>query len=327
VFTRFGLLARSAAAAAIVCVGLLTWGASGALADSAAVTVTNTAGQIDPVAGVPRVFAVTGNTLVPEHVYVKYRAIGGEPCAPSAESDTGTWLFGSWYTEANGNFQFQKVLTWESAGPEMFCTWIASSDEAIASPITNTITFRAPTGTVNASVDPGTPTPGQQFTVAVTGASESPAYVFARISAGGGAPCAPTYEADGGSSVINGASVNGAFSASGTTSEAQPGAYTLCVWLAPGAGTAPAIAGPQAVDFLVAQPPPPPPPCVVPSFGAHTRLASVEARIRAGNCRVGRVRYARSRHVRRGAVVSLSPRPHARLGSGAYVAIVLSVGR
>jgi len=326
VFARFGLLTTSAAAIALACLGVLSWGASGALANSAALTVTNTAGQIDPVAGVPRVFTVAGNTLSPEGVYVKYRAIGGEPCAPSAVSDTGAWLFDTNRGEANGDFQFQRVLTWEGAGPEMFCTWIASSSDAIASPITNTITFRAPTGTVNASVNPGAPTPGQQFTVTVAGASESPTYVFAKIRAAGGAPCAPTYEADGGSGVIDDASVNGAFSISGTSSEAQPGTYTLCAWLAQSESAAPAIAGPQAIDFTVAAPLPPPP-CVVPAFSAHTRLASVEARIRAGHCRVGRIRYAHSRHVRRGAVVSLSPRPHARLGWGAYVSIVLSVGR
>lgn len=73
------------------------------------------------------------------------------------------------------------------------------------------------------------------------------------------------------------------------------------------------------------QPPPPPQPvrrCVVPRV-IGLRLAKARARIRRSNCRVGRVRRARSRRV--GRVVKQSPRAGSRRARGARVNLV--VGR
>ena len=48
-----------------------------AQADSATLTVTNTAGQSDPAAGLPRVFTVSGVAAVPEELFVLSRPTGG----------------------------------------------------------------------------------------------------------------------------------------------------------------------------------------------------------------------------------------------------------
>jgi hypothetical protein len=248
-----------------VLVAVLTCAGS-AFADSASISVTTTSGQSDPAAGVPRIFTLSGVASVPEHVYVKSRAPGGAPCAPTAESDTGLptegyygdyWGYGE---EVNGDFSFQKVFTWGSSGTEVFCIWLAGGEKTITSPITQAITFRAPTGTITATVNPLTPTPGQQATITVTGSSEAPEKVFAKIRPAGGAGCAQTYEADTGSYLIEGGNVNGSFSTQATTTQSKAGTYLICLWLAGSANDTSPIAGPQPEMFTVATPPPPPPP-------------------------------------------------------------------
>ncbi len=237
--------------------------AGSAFADSASISVTTTSGQSDPAAGVPRIFTVSGVASVPERVFVKWRAPGGAPCAPTAQSDTGStieyfdWAYGE---EVNGDFSFQKVFTWEQTGPQVFCIWLASNDSTIATPITQVITFRAPNGTITATVNPLTPAPAQQATITVTGSSEAPEKVYAKIRPAGGAPCAQTYEADTGSNLIEGDDVNGSFSEQAQTTQSKAGTYLICLWLAGSANDTSPIAGPQPETFTVASPPPPPPP-------------------------------------------------------------------
>jgi hypothetical protein len=249
-------------------------GASQALADSASISVTTTSGQSDPAAGVPRIFTLSGVASVPEHIYVKSRAPGGAPCAPTAESDTGSRFesYGGWGygDEVNGNFNIQKVFTWEPPGTEVFCIWLAGSDKTITAPITQAITFRAPTGTITATVNPITPAPGQQATITVTGSSEAPEKVYAKIRSAGGAPCAQTYEADSGENLIYGQSVNGSFSEQAKTTQSKAGQYLICLWLAGSSNDTSPIAGPQPETFTVGVPPPPPPP--LPPAPSHACL-------------------------------------------------------
>jgi hypothetical protein len=260
---------RRCSLASVLALLALLMGAATALADSASISVTNTAGQSDPAAGVPRVFTISGVASVPEKLFLKYRSPGGAPCAPSAESDSGSTLsqgqqegaFDFAYdSPVNGAFNLQQVYNWGPPGTFVFCAWLASSENAITTPVTQTITFRSPTGTITATLNPTTPTPGQQTTVTVTGSSESPAKVFAKIRPAGGAGCALTYEADSGENLINNDSVNGSFSTQATTIQSKAGQYLLCLWLAESTTDTSPIAGPQPVTFTVALPPPPPPP-------------------------------------------------------------------
>lgn len=247
----------------IVVVALLCMliGAAQAQADSASISVLNTAGQSDPVASVPRVFKVSGVASVPEEVFVKHRAPGGAPCAPNAREDSGSsfWPYSNFAYEehVNGSFQLERVFTWGSPGTETFCIWLAANENTIVSiPITQTITFRAPSGTITATVNPITPAPGQPATITVTGSSEAPEEVFAKIRSAGGAGCAPTYAADPGQSLIEGQKVNGAFSVQATTTQTSAGTYLVCLWLADSREATPAIAGPQPETFTVAYPAP-----------------------------------------------------------------------
>jgi hypothetical protein len=337
-----GALIRSLAVlVAVLCLGLIA--ASTVQADSAVLSVTNTAGASDPAAQLPRVFTLSGVSAVPSSVFVKYRAPGGAECAANANEDSGSVLegpFGAfWSTGVNGDFRIQQVMTWPTPETVMFCIWIASNEYEISPPITQLITFRAPSGSVSATINPSSPEPDQSATLTVGGASEAPAAVVSTITpGGGGAACAPTPQSDSGQQVLS-SNVNGAFSVQEAFKEEEPGTYLLCTWLMPSQDSGPpALAGPEAVTFVVGYPTPPPPPvstpslappprCVVPTFDSRMSLGAVKRRIVSSHCRVGRIVYAHSRSVRRGDVVRLSPRPHTHLAHLALVSILVSAGR
>jgi len=321
-------------AVALTCVIFLVL-AGQALADTATLTVDNAAGQSDPAAGLPRVFTVSGTTTgSSEHVYVKYRATGGASCAPTADSDTGTILDGTqgpFYagsSVANGAFSESDVITWPTAQTQMFCIWIAPTPTTAATPFTQTVTFRAPTGTIGAAVTPSNPVAGQQFTMTVSGASEAPELVFATLRTAGAA-CAPTFATDTGNTIIGGSGqpVNGSFAIPTTATLPAGGAYELCLWLASSSTDTSPIAGPIAETFAVAPAPViPPPPCAVPNPAPTTSLAVVEQALVAAHCAVGAVTRLPSPTVHVGDVIGLAPVPLSQQASGTPIAIEVSTG-
>ena len=277
-------LARGWVLASVTVLAVLLVGIGRASADSASISVTNTARESDPAADLPRVFTVSGATEAPDGIFIKYRAPGGVPCASTAATDTGKW-FENYYprfsdeegpeVSANGAFSYSHAGSWSSPGTFVFCIWIAAGSNTITTPITQTITFRSPTGTITATVNPIAPEPGQKATITVTGSSEAPEKVYAKIRPAGGATCAQTYETDSGSNLIEGQNVNGSFSEQATTTQLTAGTYLICLWLASSANDTSPIAGPQPETFTVVSPPPPPPPpppCVVPSFSSRMHL-------------------------------------------------------
>jgi hypothetical protein len=301
-----------------------------ALADSASISVTATDGTSDPAAGVPRTYTLSGNVASPKRYYVKYRATGGAACATSAYADSGRTLDGDygthWYGDemANGNFSNSRAFTWRTPGTYLFCIWLATSDSEVVTPISQTITFRSPNGTISGTVNPVIPLPGQQATVTISGASEAPKRVYAKVRSEG-APCAQTSYADTGTSVIRDQDVNGSFSIQATTTQQNPGNYVICLWLASSDTDTAPVAGPQPVPFTVAAPPPPP--CMVPSIPPNTRLASATRKLKVGHCTLGAVTRRYSRTVGRGKVIKSIPIAGTELAAGAPVAIVVSKGR
>lgn len=310
-----------AVAAAVVAALAL---AGPALADSATLTVNNNSGQSDPVGEVPRVFTVSGTAAVSEYLFVRYRAPGGAACAPTADSDSGSELYEFYGNEVNGSFSFQNAKTF-SSGTYMFCIWLADSDTTVTSPITETITFRRPTGTISATFDPVVLSPGHQGTVTVTGTSEAPKEVFATVRAAGG-QCAPTADADTGSNLIGGESVNGAFSVQRTLTE-DAGSYVLCLWLADSDTDASPIAGPQAVPFTVGFPAAPAPACKVPGFNRTMKLSKIERKLAKAHCGVGAITRRHSKKVKRGYVLGLNPGSYTVLPNGSAVNVTISSGK
>ena len=317
----FGLVGLLAMVAVLVCSGT-------ALADSASISVTNTAKESDPAAEVPRIFKVSVETKTKENVYIKYRLPGGEPCAATANEDRGSWFenYNNVYAPSvEGNHEFENANTWRTSGTYVFCIWLANSaEEVVHTPITQTITFRSPRGTITGTVDPATPQPGEKATITVTGDSEASEYVYARVHMAGSTGCAPTYQAESGESLIDGSSVNGSFSVQATTTQSKAGQYVICLWLAPSGSDTTPIAGPQPETFTVLSPPPP---CVVPQLASGAGLASVEQKLRAADCTVGSISSVASTKVARGGVLSLNPAPGTKLSPGAPVNIVESAGR
>jgi hypothetical protein len=311
----------------VVALAALGVDAAVASADSASLSFTDAAGTSDPVAGVGRTATLSGNTQSSTRIWIRNRASGGAPCAPSASSDSGSVYFdgnfsGSEFygTDVNGNFALKRTGTWRTAGTYMFCIWIAPSESTSTTPITQNVTFRQPSGTISATVAPVTPRPGQAATVTVTGASEAPEGVYATIRKAGGAACAASYSADSGYTLIGGTDVNGSFSLHASTTQ-NAGNYLICLWVAASSSDSTPIAGPQPVTFSVVAPPPP---CRVPVLRNLT-LARAKARLVASGCRVGRVSYVRS-SLKRGRVVRTSPGAGKHRAAGASVSVVLSRG-
>ena len=323
-FSRGGLVGLLAIVAVLVCSGTV-------FADSASISVTNTAGESDPAAEAPRVFKVSVETETKETVYIKYRLPGGEACAATANEDLGSWFEN--YNDAyfntppsvEGDHTFENANTWKTPGTYVFCIWLAKSgDEIVHTPITQTITFRSPRGTITGTVDPAAPRVGEKATITVTGDSEASEHVYARVHMAGSTGCAPTYQSESGESLIEGSSVNGSFSVQATTTQSKAGQYVICLWLAPSGSDTTPFAGPQPEMFMVVSPPPP---CVVPQLASGASLASVEQKIRAADCTVGSISSVASTKVARGVVLSLNPAPGTKLSAGAAVNIVESGGR
>jgi len=308
------------AAALVLAASALLLCAGPAFADSATLTVTDTAGQPDAASGLPRVFTVSGTSAVKQALYVKYRAPGGAPCAPTAYSDSGTILDEFWGVGVNGSFSTKNVYTWRNAGDVMFCVWLAKDNGTVTTPIAQTVSFRAPTGSVSATVGPVTPKPLQQTTVTVTGTSEAPAVLWAKIRPAGGAACGVSYAGDAGTELINGRSVNGTFTTQVTTTPQAAGNYLICLWIARSSDDPNPIAGPQAVTFSVVAP------CVVPKIAAGTSVTSAKRKIVAAHCRVGQTTKVYSR-TRKGRVVSLSTRAGKSLPNGTKINLKVSRGK
>ncbi len=301
---------------------------SPALADSATITFTDAAGVSDPAVGVGRTFTVTGNSAVSKSLYVLVRPAGGAPCAPSASSDAGTTTYyGSFSGDdfygatVNGDFTRRKTGTWNTPGAFMFCIWLASSSSTPATPFTQVVTFRRPTGTISATVSPITPLVGQTATVTITGSSEAPKNVYASIRPAGGAPCAPSYSAESGRGLIGGRAVNGVFSITETTTQSAPGNYLICLWLADSSSDAAPVAGPQPATFAVAQP------CIVPPSPRFTALAPYLGALAAAGCTAGAQRYTPSVTYPRGTVINTTPVAGTTLAPGAPVAVLISNGK
>jgi hypothetical protein len=315
-------------AAGIVALACLA-AAPAARADTASISFLDASGRADAVADVGRVWAVSGNTTAAKRVYIRYRAPGGAPCAPSASSDAGDNGFtdfsgtGDQFNGAavNGDFTLRKTGRWLRPGTFMFCIWLADSESAVTTPIRQDVTFRAATGAISGSVAPVNPKPGESATVTITGASEAPKRVYAEIRPAGGPPCAISATADSGRRLVDGTSVNGSFTLTATARESTPGEYLVCMWLADSEGDTAPVAGPQPASFTVQRP------CIVPRVSGGSSLSAAQSALIGANCTMGAARYVASVRYRRGTVVRLSPRAGTSLDPQAAVRPVVSTGR
>jgi hypothetical protein len=274
------------------------------MADSVAIGVTTATGQSDPMAFSPRVFTINGSSSSSRRLYIKYRAADGTACGTVPISEPGRWLTGfAGDSTVSGAFGFQKVITWDASGPYLFCYWLAASDSSIVAPMTQTIVFRPPTGAIDvAGIRPAVPKPDQYFTLTLSGTTEAPARVYAKIRRAGGAPCADRYANDPGDNLRNGEDVGGPFTTFPETVEHDPGQYLVCMWLMGAANNPAIIGGPSSRIIRIVQPRP-----------VISKLAAVDCRTHRAlpKVRVGKVkkvcaRYAFSVEPRNGAKVTIA---------------------
>jgi beta-lactam-binding protein with PASTA domain len=65
--------------------------------------------------------------------------------------------------------------------------------------------------------------------------------------------------------------------------------------------------------------------CVVPKV-TRKGLAAAKRAIKRAHCRVGKIRKAYSKNVRKGRVIAQKPRPHAKLAVGSRIRLTVSKG-
>lgn len=294
--------------------------AAPAAADTATLQFLDAAGTNDPVVDVGRTAVLSGNSSTEKALYVRVRPAGGAPCAPSASTDSGDAYH--WYggTDVNGDFRETYSDVWTDPGTFVFCIWIADSGSQRVTPIAQTITFRNPTGTISGTVAPVTPVAGDTVTLSVTGSSESPKAVYAKVRPDGGAPCATSHSVDSGSSLLYGREVNGAFGLTDTFTAGAPGSYLVCLWLASSDDDATPIAGPQPFTFTVLKP------CVVPSVSPGASVKKATKKLVKAGCTAGATKTKRSRSVRAGRFLRYKPGPKdgVRLPPGTAIGLVVA---
>jgi hypothetical protein len=274
------------------------------MANSVAISVTTGTGAPDPMAFAPRVFTITGTSSTSERLYIKYRAADGTACGTVPISEPGRWLTGfAGDPIVNGAFLFQRVVTWDASGPYLFCSWLAPSDSSIVAPLTQTIVFRAPTGRIDlVGINPAVPKPDQYFKLTLSGTTEAPARVYAKIRRAGGAPCADRYANDPGDNLRNGEDVGGPFSTFPETVEHDPGQYLVCMWLMGAANNPAIIAGPTSRVIDIVQPAP----VVSKLYAVDCRSHRKLAKVKIGKVEAVCVRYAFAVEPRNGAKVTIA---------------------
>jgi hypothetical protein len=239
----------------LVATATLAVSAATALAAGESISITTADGGSDPVAFIPRIFTIRGTSSGPTYLFVKHRAVGGAPCAPSPYADPGSSWTGFYRLAVNGAFSFPKVVTWDASGSWMFCFWLGSDERTISTPVAQAVVFRLPIGSMTASVGPLVIRPNHRARVTVAGTSEAARYLYAKVRRTGTGPCTTAYDLDAGQSVISGENVNGAFAGEALTVPSSPGQYVVCAWLA-GSSYDPTPIAIQSTTFTVTAIPP-----------------------------------------------------------------------
>lgn len=261
------------------------------------------------------------------------------------------------YPPAVGPGPFSAPFTYAMPAPGtyLFCAYLEHREkinddeykQVLDAATTLTIQVTPPKISVFTVGLPRGPQPGQVFVIAYTTQTDQTLTLTTLVQHAGGLPCAASPELDEQENQTqdrpvfphaesffdyqNSVSVfGGPIVTQATDTETLSGSYIACSWISgPTKGEVDAaLTTPFYVGTPPSQPPPPPrPPCVVPSFNSKMHLSTVERRIRAAQCRVGKISYSSSERYRHGAVIKLSHRSGTRLSSNAAVGVLVSSGR
>jgi hypothetical protein len=264
-----------------------------------------------------------------DQLWVRVKPSGGEGCAANPTADKGEQILVTDTTPESNPYSTSTNHTFQAAGSYLLCGWLvkAGSPETSLVSTSTTIPVRRPHLSLSISVPPRV-LPGQTFQIATTAQAETSRQLWEYLAPYTGDPCpanaAAAARASGATTVLGAWNVTGGpFTESINETLTSTGTYLICAYFEyPERESAPEAA--TSAQTIIASPPPP---CVVPKFRSGASLASVEQKIRAAHCTVGKISSAASTTVPRGGVVSLSPAPGKTLTAGTAVRIVTSAGR
>jgi hypothetical protein len=304
----------------------LVLGAATAQASTLQLTVGS-----EPVESITTQLGATVSSATPNaRLWVNVKPAGGEACAANPSADHGTNIIYDYEPpERAPAYSDTANHTFQTAGSYLLCGWLAEpgNPEVVLANPSMTISVRQPHLSLSIAV-PQQVAPLQTFQISTIAQAETTRQAWEYLLPDTGPSCpanaAAAVQAAGARQVLSEWNVTGGpLTETKNETLTTVGTYWVCAYFEyPNTQAAPEFAASAQTTVVT-----PPPPCIVPSFTARMRLSTVERRIRAGHCTVGKIEYALSKRVRRGAVIRLSSRPGSKLSAQATVSIVVSKGR
>jgi hypothetical protein len=286
----------------------------------------------DPVESITTQLGASGTGPSSDNVVeLKVKPTGGEGCGANPGADKGEYVASE---AGSGTQTFTRNWTFSAAGAYLLCAWLSDGTQS-GSPViahnSATMTVRPPHISLSIAV-PATVHPHQIFQITTTAQSETARDVYQFILPLTGRGCPVNAGAAGstsGEEISEWPSIGsawqvtgGPFTASLNESFSGVGGYLVCAYAEyPSSSSVPEAVASAGFSVVL-----PPPPCVVPHLTSSSTLGSVEHRLLAAHCKVGKIRYIHTAHYSRGRVLSLSPRPGSRVANGTRVAIRVSSG-
>lgn len=299
---------------------------------AAAPTVSISVGA-DPVESITTQLGVSGTDPSSENaLLLKVKPAGGEACGVNYEADGGREVIGTFDGVGVGAHTVTVNWTFEAAGSYLLCAWLtdnAEHDEPVVASASQTIVVRPPHISL-AIKAPSKVAPDQTFQIVTAAQSETSRDVTEYIEPNNGRGCPANAAAASSAAEAFGLiplflpwNVDGGpFTQSSNEKLEHTGSYLVCAY----AEYPSAESVPEAMALATISVVKPPPPCVVPKVSSRMHLGTIERRIVAAHCTVGKVRSVASQSHRRGTLIRLSPRPGTRRASGAPVEIFVSSG-
>lgn len=255
------------------------------------------------VAEIPGVFTLDVQAEGRAFAHVKYRTAGGAPCAPSPETDSGSYLFNN--VGVNGPATLTSIETFAGPGQYQLCGWLRNNNYDVLATLTQVVGVRAPVGSLVVSAPTLAPF-NRAFVLTYSGQTEVRRYVYSKIRPVGGAPCAPTYGSDTGGGLASGTRAEGSFNVPVETTLSTRGRFVICSWLAGSSGDLAPLAMTQTVITNIPPVIPSPAPVV-----SSVKVTGRKLRTTVGLSKGGRVvvkLIGKGRRISIGAVSASGPR-------------------
>lgn len=280
----------------------------------------------DPVESVPTQIVATGTASDYYSLVVTEKPLGGQGCAANAEADTGSRVIN--YDVSPGPYSQSVNWTPDTAGSYLVCGWLEDGiTGAVVDHGSAAFSVRKPRLSISLGA-PATVRPHQIFQITTMAQAEAERGLDEYLIPNTGDGCPANSAAAGATSNsitadFNTWSVDGGPSTqSYNQSLDRVGSWLICAYFQYQNNSDP----PEAVGSAGLKVAYPTPPCVVPQVGWHASVGSIERRIRAAHCSVGRITRAYSGSVPFGDGIAVSPRAGTHLTSYAAVGVVMSAG-